>query len=172
LGLGRQKLGEAKVGYVDVVAFGDEDIGRLDVAVDDLCAVCARQGLGNLLSDPKGPFPVKQMFLFNDPAQRGSLDVLHRNVRDFAHRARAVGLDNVRMVELCNGSCFALKPPEKPRMHIETGAQYLQGNHSIQGTVERAVYNAHPAAPDHIEDLIIAKYVRCGGRFSLVGHRI
>eukprot|EP00601_Ochromonadales_sp_CCMP2298_P016255 CAMPEP_0173223698 /NCGR_PEP_ID=MMETSP1142-20121109/3929_1 /TAXON_ID=483371 /ORGANISM="non described non described, Strain CCMP2298" /LENGTH=60 /DNA_ID=CAMNT_0014151885 /DNA_START=167 /DNA_END=349 /DNA_ORIENTATION=- len=44
--------GQSKVGYLDsTVAAGDEDVGRLEVAVDDVRAVDIRHGVHDLVHD-------------------------------------------------------------------------------------------------------------------------
>ena len=46
-----KKLGEAEIEDFGLAAFGDEYIGRLDVAMNDASSVCNIKGVGNLNSE-------------------------------------------------------------------------------------------------------------------------
>jgi hypothetical protein len=52
------RLGQAEVGDPDDAARVEQQVGRLDVAVDDPLDVRVGQGIGHLDTDPRHPLPV------------------------------------------------------------------------------------------------------------------
>jgi hypothetical protein len=69
VGLGVDGSGDAEVRQVDVVVRGEQDVGRLDVAMDEPCGVRRVEGVGDLRDDRGGSPGWQVALLAQQPAQ-------------------------------------------------------------------------------------------------------
>ena len=92
-------LGEAEVEHLERAVIGDDDVGRLQIPVNDGCSVRARQRECELEAVPQNGAGVEPTAA-QEIAERRARDVLHRDVRSAGiGSADVVDGDNVRMVE-------------------------------------------------------------------------
>jgi hypothetical protein len=77
----------------------DQDVARLDVAVDEPSRVSGVERVRHLTHDRRGASRLERTVLSEEVPQIGPLHVAHRDVEDTAHLARLVDRDDVRMLE-------------------------------------------------------------------------
>ena len=114
-------LGEPEVGQVHVVRGTEQDVGGLDVAMDEPGAVGGVERRAELGDHAGRAGRLEGAALAHQRAQVPALDVTHRDVRDPVLLARVVDGDDVRMVdrrrELATraGSAVASRRPRPAR---------------------------------------------------------
>ena len=82
-----------------MVVVGDEDVGRLDVPVDESSGVGGVERRADLADDAKGATERKSSFLGEQGLQVGALDARHRDIEQAVRLAGVVDRDDARMVE-------------------------------------------------------------------------
>src|SRR5580765_475738 len=140
--------GEAEVADVRVVA-ADEDVARLDVAVDEALLVGSVERGGDLLDDIDRPLGVEPPFLLEDPPQVGAVDELHREIEPAAVLARAQRPDDVRVVE--PRSDLRLTQEALPEALVLAGEQLQRDDASA--LIARTVDRGHRTMADPRLDL-------------------
>lgn len=98
--------GETKVQNLDLSGRGDDDIGRLDVAMDDAAIVRMCQGSGDLRAIPHNQLRA-QALRGDQRIERGALDKLHHDEMAAAGFAHFVDGADMRIVQAGGGSRFA-----------------------------------------------------------------
>src|SRR5664280_1278310 len=94
--VGGKRLGHSEVAQIGALTWAlDQDVGGLDVAVDDACGVSGIQGGGDLLDDGKRGFGRKVAALTDQGSQVGALDVAHGQIEQTVCLARVVDRDDV-----------------------------------------------------------------------------
>ena len=142
------QLGQAEVQNLDAVVMGDENVLRLQVAMDDAFFVRRGQTAGDLNR-------------VVDRLARGDRTVCHPGAKlvafdelgdDIGH-PRAVGRtgadvvddQDVRMVERGGGACLLLEPLQSPGVAGQGTGQDLDGDVAVQARVPRPIHFAHAA---------------------------
>jgi hypothetical protein len=137
-----------------MTALADEDIGRLDVAVDDAFGVRRIERIGNLDGQ------TEQSVGLDGPSsdavcQRHALQQFHRNegppidLVDFMDHA------NVGVVQRGRSLGLALKTAEGLRIVGQFLGKELQGNVTPQLKVFRLIHYAHASTTDSAEDVVM-----------------
>ncbi len=159
-------LGQAEVGQPDHALGVQEEVGRLDVAVDDAALVRVRQRLrrlqapaGNRARLQRGP--LGPAFVQNR-GQAFALDELHGVVVDAVLAADGEDGHDVRMVQAGDG--LGLAPEALHRLGVGHGpeAQHLQGDLARQGKLLGLVDDTHAAAAHLAHDAKIPQPGRRG----------
>ena len=86
------RFGNAEVGYLDVAVAVDQEIARLDVAVDDPGGLGVAQPASHLDHQPAGAFGIELFAAVEHAFERAAIDELHREKQGtgFADRGRRV----------------------------------------------------------------------------------
>ena len=147
----RHALGQAEVGEVAVlppVGKIDEDVGGLDVAVDEPPRVGRVQRTCHLRHDRDRPLGVERPFGTEQPAQVGPVDVAHRDEERPLGLAGVVDGHDVGMVE-------ARREPRLPNEAVaegvvvgEAGRQHLERDRPLESGIEGPEDLSHPTTPD------------------------
>ncbi len=158
----RQHLRQTEVEHLGVTAPGHEDVGRLDVAMDDARSVRGVERVGNL--DPK----LDQLFERHRPVadpvfQRLAFEKLHRDEPLPAVLADLVNRADVRMVQRRRGARLAHEAVGRGAIAGQLIGQELQRDVTAKQKVLGAIDDAHSAAAEHLENAIV--------RDSLADHR-
>src|SRR6185436_11115721 len=148
------RLGEAEVENLGLLAIGDEDVRRLDVAVQDAARVRGVERVGNLHGEPQqqadGERPAVDL-----ARQRAAFEQLHRDEGAPVVLVYLVDGADVRVVQRGRGARFAQKPFDRLRVVRAILRQELQRDLAGQLHVLGEVYDAHAARAERVEDPIV-----------------
>src|SRR6185295_17961431 len=149
------QLGDAEVEELRLAVGGDDDVGGLDVAVDDPPLVGAGEAGGDLPGDLDGLAEGERTAL-DAVAQRLALVERHGDEqRAVLGLADLVDGAEVRMVERRGGLGLA---DEAPLLLLGSAAlrgEELQGDEPVEPQVARLVHDAHAPAAEALEDLVV-----------------
>ena len=144
--LGDLALREAEVREVGVVVLAEQDVGGLDVAVDEPRGVRGVQR-GRDLADDAGGAPGRERALA--PDERPEVvagHVAHRDVGDAALLARVVDRDDVGVVDRRRDLRLAQEAAPDRRVLHERGGDDLQRDLAVERELRRPVHDPHAAA--------------------------
>src|SRR5271165_2674897 len=133
--------------------FGQEDVGRLDVTVNDMPGMSGDQGVGNL--DPDTQQLIQVEGLAHDVLEGCAFEVLHGDEGLSTDFADVVNGADIGMIE-CGGSLrFALKARETLRILANFIRKKLESDETTETGIFRFVDNAHPAAAHSFQDAVV-----------------
>ena len=157
VGLLADRLGDAEVAHLDPPAAPDQQVPRLDVAVDDPRLVRRGQCVGRLRGDLERLGGGREVAAREPVRERLAGDQLHHQVERLALGAGVVDADHVRVVELRGDARLALEArrdlgPVVPRR--DDRRDQLHRDFAAELRIVGAVDGAHRAAPDLAADLV------------------
>ena len=132
----------------------EQDIRRLDIAMNQTLLVSGRQSLGNLHSDAQDLGGLQQSAPVDLLLQRLAGDVLHDQVGRTTRLLDGEDGHHVVMTDGRCGPCFAQKPLDGSRIVGKRRRQQLDGHDPLELGVKRLEHNAHAAVSDHFDDLV------------------
>jgi hypothetical protein len=168
-----EALGQAEVGDLGDTVGVQQDVGRLQVAVDDPLLVRRVDGAGQGLHQPGG-VPGRQRRALEALRQAAAVHILQGEVRAAPGLADLEDLDNVGVLQ--PGHRLRL-PPEAGQVLLPgVGARQedLEGHDAAEGHLPRPVDHAHAAATEFFQHLIAGHRrppVRRGHRGGAVAPR-
>jgi hypothetical protein len=157
----------------------DQDIGRLEVAMDDAGGVGDRQAAaggdepGQHLPPVAGAAAARAR---ERPVERGAVDELHRQEDPAGGDADVVDRHHARMRQ--PGQCLGLAP--QPRLEVSgkapraMGPQQLERDVAVELGIARGIDHTHAAAAEQAGDDIAAEplaRLQHGAGLRLVAHR-
>ena len=136
-------------GLIRAVIAGDEDVARLDVAMDEPGGVRGIQRAGHLLQDRHRGVRRQVTLAADHPLQIAAGDVAHGEVEHAVDLAGVIDRDDVGMLEA--GGEDRLLQEALPELGVRApiGLEQLERDVSPQGGLNRPVDGAHAAAADH-----------------------
>ena len=163
---------QAEVGDVRVAVLVDEDVGRLQVAVEDATQVGVMYGLGQRGHEPGGPRRVVAVGV--QPArQRAARDELHGEESLAVVLADLVDRHDARRGRAPATASASFWNRRSRRVGEGPGPDHLQGDWAIQADLPRLVDDPHAAAAELAADLVVAKMsawdIGGGGGVAAVG---
>ena len=147
-------LRQPKIENLRLTSIRDEDVGRLDVAVDYAFGVRSVQRIGNLDAQIEHRLDLQRLAIDLVP-ERLPFEQLHGDegspigLVDFVDRA------DVRVVQRGRSLGFPLETAEGLCIVGEFVGKELQGDVAAQLEVFRLVHHAHSAAADLAEDAVV-----------------
>ena len=132
----------------------DEDVGRLDVAVDEPGLVGEVQGGGDLAGDLGGLLGRDVAVGAQDVGQRAAVDELHGDEVRAGVLAPVVDADDVGVAEVGRGLGLAAEPLDEVGVDGELGEQHLDGDLAVEQAVAPEEHVGHAAAPDALAQLV------------------
>ena len=121
----RQELRQAEVEHLDEAAVGANQVGALDVAMDDAAAVRLVERVGDLHADVDH-FADRQRPLRDPLREQLALDVLHDDEVGAGVLADVVGDGDVRRAQQRRGAGLVQQPRAAVRIGLERRGQELQ----------------------------------------------
>ena len=156
----RLGLGQAEVGQVDVLVRVEQDVARLDVAVDQPARVGGVERTGDAADDPHRPLGRQRTLARDQLQQIGPVDVAHRQVQRALELARLVHRDDVGVIE----------HRRQPRLTLEAGAEVivvgvhgrdqLHRHRPLQAELGCPVDHPHAALAGESIDPVLARHDR------------
>ena len=138
----RYVLREAEIQDLDDAAIHQEEIGGLDVAMENAGAVRRIERIGDLDAEVDRLMdldrPMRQQL-----AQGLPLEQLHHEVRSALVLADVVDRADIRVVQRGSGACFGAKPLEGAGVH-QIVRDELEGDGPAQANVFARVDDTHP----------------------------
>ena len=160
-GDGVELLGQAEVGQIRVllaVLDRDQDVGGLDVAMNQPAAVGGVERGGELLEQLDCPVRLDRPVLDQHLAQVGAGDVIHHEEQHPLVLAGVVDPDDVRVVQRRGDPHLALEPLAELLVLGQRGGEDLQRIDPVQRDIGDAVDQSHPATADEVVDPVTADY--------------
>jgi hypothetical protein len=150
------------------VPLGEEDVLRLDVAVDDAAPVGVGQRIRDGHGDRQGVLDGHRVPAVEQRAQRAALEVGHHVVEERIRRARVVQRNDVRMGETGRNLDLRQEAPT-PERGGQLGLEHLHRDVAAMPEILRQVDGGHAATPDRpVQPVAIGQ--RGGQRFGDGGH--
>ena len=159
---------QPEVGELDALdAVFEQDVGRLDIAVDDSLSVCRSQRAGGLHADAEDLADLERTGGVELILDRAARDVFHDEIRQAVKLIDRVNRDDVLVHDGCNSAGFAREPAASAGGVCERGGEYLDGDGALEGRVTPLEHDAHAAAPEHLEDVVRTKSPECFGALGI-----
>jgi hypothetical protein len=160
-GLGEVRLrrcvegaGDAEVGDLHRAGRADEDVRRLDVAVDETSGVGEAEGGGDLAGDLRRLLRREVAVGAQDVGQRAPVDVLHGDEVRGGVLAPIEDVDDVRVVEVGGRLGLAAEALDEVGVDGELGEQHLDRHLTVEQAVVAQEDLGHAATPDALDQLV------------------
>ena len=161
--LGRQ-AGEAEVEQLRLPIRSDDDVGRLDIAVDECVPMRLDQGIGDLVRHVAGEAQRQR------PRGHSHLEVRPRD--EFHHEvgdrrligtrdgflARVDGCDDVRVLQSADRAGLLEETRRGARALVGRGVEHLDRHGSAQLAVLAAIDHAHATRADPVEHTVVPEH--------------
>ena len=148
---------QAKIGQHDVVAAVDEEVGRLDVEVDDVGLVRGVQRRDGVAEEPLGMLHVEPAFLLDVVVEVLALDIGHAEKDDVTFLSDVEDGDNVGMTQGGNGARFLLEELDVVGIRRVFRPQHLDGDVALKGGFHRPKNGSHAALGNTLRDDVVAQ---------------
>ena len=145
----RQRLGDAEVGHHDPAPGAlEQDVVRLDVAMDDRERMGGAEGVGRLRHDAPRLVDRQLAPPPDPPGDRFAVHVAHDEVDQALAFADGMDGDDMGVGQPGGRLGLAGEPLADVLLKGELGRQHLDGDPALEPLVARPVDHAHPATPD------------------------
>ncbi len=167
------QLSQAEVGDLHPPLTIEQDILRLDVAMDDSLLVRELQRVAELRHD-RHRLLRRQMPDLEHPAEVRAVHVLHEEVVPPLHLPEIINRDDVGMVQPSQRPRLADEPLLKARIAIDARRKDFERDQPIEPAMACLVHHPHSAAPHQFDDFELGELAsqlrhvgRGGGRRPL-----
>lgn len=162
-----KQSGQPKVSDLDSAAFVDEDILRLDVAMDHAFVMCKLQCVAQLPDDGERFLGSQFLDRFRSLSlsQSDSVDEFHQQKIDAAALSEFVHDDDMRMTERCQQPSFSQESFGESRVRGHLTGQNFQRGDAIEFLLTNFEDSSHAADAEQLLDLQMRK--RGGELFDL-----
>ena len=140
-----------------MAAWADEDVGGLDIAVNDACAVRGIQRIGDLDAERQHRVHLQPAMPGDCLLQRGALQILHGDEGAAVLLADVMNGADVGMIQGGRGSSLALEPAQRLPVASQFVRQELQRDEAMEPRVLRFVHHAHSAAAKLLDDAVVGE---------------
>src|ERR1035437_9646085 len=147
-------LRQPKIENLRLTPIRDEDVGRVEVAVDDAFGVRSVQRIGNFDAQFEHRLDL-QRFAIDPVPERLPFQQLHRDEGSPIGLVNLVDRADVRMVQRGRSLGFPLETAEGLRVVGEVVVKELQGDVTTELEVFRLVDYAHPSAAELLNDAVV-----------------
>ena len=164
-----RQLRQAEVGDPGDLVLVDQDVRRLDVAVQDALVVRVIEGLRRLDADPGDESPVVGAVRravappgLEHPVEALAPDVLHRVIRQPVVLAGREDRHDVGVVELSDGLRLALEPLAALGVEQPVPGDDLEGDVAAERLLDRFINDPHAAAAQLADDPVLVQPLEAG----------
>ena len=160
------EFGQTKVGQLRVAVLGNQNVGGLDVAVQNPCSVRCGETVGHTRQQVDNLSPRRRLPC-GPLLQRAAVDEFGDKVLSAVELAGFVHRQNVRVVEGREHFRFALKAREPISISRERGEQNLDRDLTLQLGIGGPIHLPHPAFAYQRSDVVDAETrTGCEGQFA------
>ena len=135
-------------------ALGDENVSRLDVAVDNASGMGCVEGIGDLDTEREDGFQLHRA-ITDDVLKGDAVEVFHDEEGAAGVLADVIDSADVGVVQGGGGLGFAAKSLERLAVLGEFFRQEFQGNEATETGVLGLVDDAHAAAAQLFDDAVV-----------------
>src|SRR5438128_2836450 len=155
-----KSLSEAEIADVRLSLRIEKDIPRLQIAMENAALVGMMDGAGHRGEQPRGAALIAAEAL-EVIGEAAAFEQLHAEEGGASEIADVVDRHDVGMIEI--GRLFSLvaEALDLLRRGTRTGQNHLQGDDAIETLLPRFVDDAHAAALDLVEELVVAEVAPC-----------
>ena len=151
-------LGQTEVGDAHLTQGVQEDVGGLDVAVEDALVMGVLQGIADLLDDldrlAGGERGVADEFL-----EVGAVHELHEEVEQVIPLAEVEDGDDVGMLEPCQGLRFTLEAQGEVGVMLRGAGEDLERHIAIEPGLPGVIHGTHASSSEQANDFQIGEEV-------------
>jgi hypothetical protein len=149
-------LGQAEVRQVGLVTAADQDVLRLDVAVDQAGLMRRVERAGRRGEDPQRPAGV-ELACHDQVLQVGAAHEPHRDEEATVGLARVEDRDDVRVVDARLDLALPLEAGDERGVVAQVRRQHLERDHSIEGQLGGLVDGPHATLAEDAVDAVTGK---------------
>jgi hypothetical protein len=147
-------LGQAEIEHLGVAAFRQEDVPRLDVAVNNALRVCRIEGVGNFNPDVQQSLHV-HWTARDEVFQCLSIEELHGDEGPAPVLTNIVDCANIRVVQCRGGLGLPLEAGQGLRIAGDIVGQEFQGNETVKPSVFGFVNHPHATTAQFLDDAVV-----------------
>ena len=149
-----EEPGDAEIRQLDAPVGGQQQVARLDVAVNDAAIVGMAQRAAGFDADPRHFPPVERTAAAKLLFQAVAVDQLHRVEQLAFLLAEAEQADDVGVAQLAERFDLGLEAGAEPLFSGQRGREQLDGGRLAGLAVDRLIDRAHAAPAELADDLI------------------
>ncbi len=153
-GIARCRFGNTEIRYFDFTFFGNDNILRLYVAVNDMVIMCRFDSHGNLNGNTDRFLDGQSRLFLNIFFQGDPFHQFHDDIVDAALFPDIINIDDIRMHQTCCGLRFYSELGNKIRVFAEFLLQHLDRYETVQFMIFCFIYIRHTACTDLFQDLV------------------
>ena len=144
-----------------ILASFDQDVGRLEIAMEDAVLVRVLHGERHVVQPARGETRSERL-TGDDFVQGPSVHDLHDEERNAVSVSDFVNGDEIRMLQPRGDERFVAKARTSFTTGEITARQGFDRDEALQGPLARAPDHAHSAAADLLEQLVVAEQAQRG----------
>ncbi len=148
------ELRQSEIQNLGVAALGDENVCRIDIAMNDAMRVRGVQRVGNLDSEPEQKVNF-QRTPRNAVHQGHAVQKFHGDEGFAVQLTNVVNRTNIRMIQRRCGFGFELKTGERLRIMSNLLGQELERDEAMQPHVLGLINHPHAAAAEFLDDAVV-----------------
>ena len=148
------QLGQSKIENLGVPAPRDEDIRRLDVAMDDSLGMRRIERIRNLHAEIEHLLD-RQRFIFDPVLQRLAIEKFHGDERLAIYFVHVVNRADIGMIQSGGRACFPSKSFERLAIRGKIFRQEFQRNEAAELRIFGLEHDAHTAATDFFNHAVV-----------------
>jgi hypothetical protein len=152
------ELRQTEVEHLGLPALGQEDVGGLDVAVQDVFAVRRVERIGDLRRHVEQRLGIERS-LDETPVERLALEQFHGQVAAAVLVVEPVDGADVGVIEARRGAGLTPEPVDRFGIFRRRRRQHLQGHHAAEHRVLRAVHDAHATGAQGLENGVMTEFL-------------
>ena len=153
-------LGQTEIGDQDLPPPVDENVLRLEIAMDDALIMRRLQPLADLPEDVDDARQRQASFASQQGREVLTIDILHRQELDAAGFAEVVNAQDVFVSDVAGELDLALESIEDRRMAGEIEADHFQGDVAVELAIAREINLTHTALAEPLHDVVALAEVR------------
>ena len=149
-----QRPGNPEVGDLHPPVLGDQDVGGLDIAMDDAASVGGRDCASHVGGDTRRLARRQRAVSAQERGQVLAIDIVHDDVGARRIHPEVMHGHHVRAAERGHGARLKFKPGHEVRVTAVLGSEQLDGNIASKLSVGGAIDRGHAALAQQFDQAI------------------